>query len=174
VLFDRDQIADRVRTVAEEMTEAYFGRVPVLVAVLHGATVFASDLSRQLGVEHELDFVGVTAYGDAHPGSEVQVVKDLACSIEGRDVVLVEDLVDTGLTLNFMLDWLRARRPASIAVCALLDRPHRRLIDTPVEWTCFAAPDRFVVGYGFDYRQRFRNLADIHELDVAAVAATSR
>jgi hypoxanthine phosphoribosyltransferase len=164
VLFDRKQIADRVTNIGEEITEQYLGRVPIVVSVLRGATIFVTDLSRALGIDHELDFLALNAFGQHGAGNEARVLKDLQLPISGRDVILVEDIVDTGLSINFLLEYLRNHKPASIEVCTLLDRPHRRLIETPIAWTGFTAPDRFVVGYGFDYQQRFRNLPDIHEL----------
>jgi hypoxanthine phosphoribosyltransferase len=166
VLFDRHRIAERVEALAADVSEYYQGSVPVLVSVLTGATFFAADLARSLTIEHEMDFLAVSAYGDGTTGVQAQVLKDLQIPVTGRDVLLVEDVVDTGLTLRFLMRWLETHEPASVEVCALLDRPHRRLVDEGVRFRGFTVPDKFYVGYGFDYRQRFRNVPQLHELEL--------
>jgi len=166
VLYTREQIADRVRELGAEISERHDGNVPVLLTVLKGATIFAADLTRALSIQHEMDFVAISAYGDQTAGRQAQVLKDLQTPIAGRRVVLVEDVVDTGLTLHFLLRWLDAHEPASVDVCTLLDRPHRRLVEADLAWSGFVVPDRFLVGYGFDWRQRWRNLPDLHELQL--------
>jgi hypoxanthine phosphoribosyltransferase len=167
VVYDRGQIAGRVQALGEEMAERHADTVPVLVSVLKGATIFLADLSRALPVQHELDFLALSSY--AGGGGQARILNDLTVPITGRHVVLVEDVVDTGLTLGFLLRWLRTREPASLEVCTLLDRPHRRLLDEPLAYRGFTVPDTFLVGYGFDYRQRYRNLADMHELELDPV-----
>lgn len=166
VLYTHEQIEARVSALGREVSEYYAGATPVLVTVLKGATVFAADLTRRMGIPHEMDFLAVSAYGDGTTGVQAQILKDLQIPVQGRDVLLVEDVIDTGLTLRFLKRWLETHEPASIEVCTLLDRPHRRLVDEPVRFRGFTVPDRFYVGYGFDYRQQYRNLPDLHELEL--------
>lgn len=166
VLYTRDQLDARVRALGEDVSDYYRESIPVLVTVLKGATVFAADLTRHMTIPHEMDFMALSAYGDGTTGVQAQILKDLQIPVSGRDVLLVEDVIDTGLTLRFVMKWLETHDPASIEVCTLLDRPHRRLVDDAVRFRGFTVPDRFYVGYGFDYRQRFRNLPDLHELDL--------
>jgi hypoxanthine phosphoribosyltransferase len=140
--------------------------MPLLVAPLKASVVFLADLSRELDVAHELEFVELAAYGpDATLGghSRIRLLKDLGQSIDGRDVLVVEDVVDTGLTLNYLVKTLTLRRPASVAVATLLDRPYRRIVeDLPVRYVGFTVPDELFVGYGFDLDERYRNLPDLH------------
>lgn len=166
ILYTRAQLDARVATLGREVSEYYADSIPVLVTVLKGATVFAADLVRHMSVPHEMDFLALSAYGDGTTGVQAQILKDLQIPVQGRDVLLVEDVVDTGLTLRFLHRWLLTHEPASVEVCTLLDRPHRRLVDDPVRFRGFTVPDRFYVGYGFDYRQRYRNLPDLHELEL--------
>lgn len=166
ILYSREQIDSRVRALAAEVSEYYADSVPVLVTVLKGATIFAADLVRHVTVQHEMDFLALSAYGDGTTGVQAQILKDLQIPVAGRDVLLVEDVIDTGLTLRFLMKWLATHEPASVEVCTLLDRPHRRLVDDAVRFRGFTVPDRFYVGYGFDYRQRFRNLPDLRELEL--------
>lgn len=166
ILHARDQIDARVRTLASDISDFYADSVPVLVTVLKGATIFAADLVRHMTVQHEMDFLALSAYGDGTTGVQAQILKDLQIPVAGRDVLLVEDVIDTGLTLRFLMKWLETHEPASVEVCTLLDRPHRRLVDDAVRFRGFTVPDRFYVGYGFDYRQRYRNLPDLHELEL--------
>jgi hypoxanthine phosphoribosyltransferase len=166
ILYAREQIGARVQALGAEVSEHYADSIPVLVTVLKGATVFAADLVRHMTIPHEMDFLALSAYGDGTTGVQAQILKDLQIPVSGRDVLLVEDVIDTGLTLRFLMKWLETHEPASIEVCTLLDRPHRRLVDDAVRFRGFTVPDRFYVGYGFDYRQRFRNLPDLHELEL--------
>lgn len=166
MLYDREQLHTRVAQLGREVSEHYAGSTPVLVTVLKGATVFVADLARAMTIPHEMDFLAVSALGDGLTGVQAQILKDLQIPVAGRDVLLVEDVVDTGLTLSFLLRWLATHDPASVEVCALLDRPHRRIIDDGLRFRGFTVPDRFYVGYGFDYRQRYRNLPDLHELNL--------
>ena len=148
----------------------YSGLEPILVASLKTALVFVADLSRALPIVHNLDFIALAAY-DANGGSgrQVRLLKDLEMSINGRHVVLVEDIVDTGLTLNYVAKTLLLREPASLAAVTLLDRPYRRLVeDIPVRYVGFTVPDEFFVGYGFDLDERYRNLPDLRLLRPAA------
>jgi hypoxanthine phosphoribosyltransferase len=165
-LYSREQISDRVRALGEEVSEFYADSIPVLVTVLKGATVFVADLVRHMSVPHEMDFLALSAYGDGTTGVQAQILKDLQIPVQGRDVLLVEDVIDTGLTLRFLRKWLETHEPASVEVCTLLDRPHRRIADERVRFRGFTVPDRFYVGYGFDYRQMYRNLPDLHELEL--------
>jgi hypoxanthine phosphoribosyltransferase len=165
-LYTREQIESRVQTLGREVSEFYQGSVPVLVTVLKGATIFAADLVRHMSIPHEMDFLALSAYGDGTTGVQAQILKDLQIPVVGRDVLLVEDVIDTGLTLRFLNRWLQTHEPASVEVVTLLDRPHRRLVDDRVRFRGFTVPDRFYVGYGFDYRQRYRNLPDLHELEL--------
>jgi hypoxanthine phosphoribosyltransferase len=160
------EIAGRVAEMGEEITDDYGAREPVLIAPLKASIVFLADLSRQLDVGHELEFVELAGYGpDAALGghSRIRLLKDLGQSIEGRDVLVVEDVVDTGLTLNYLIKTFALRNPASLAVATLLDRPYRRLVDDlPVRYVGFTVPDELFVGYGFDLDERFRNLPDLY------------
>ena len=169
VMYDRSVIASRVADLGEQIAANHANTVPVLVSVLKGATIFLADLSRAISVQHEIDFLALSSYSGDGTAGQARILNDLTTSIAGRHVILVEDVVDTGLTLGFLLKWLRVREPASIEVCTLLDRPHRRLLDEPLAYRGFTVPDTFLVGYGFDYRQRYRNLPDMHELELDPV-----
>jgi hypoxanthine phosphoribosyltransferase len=167
VFLSRETIAARVGELAAQISRDYRGRELVLVTVLKGAIVFLADLSRELTVEHRLEFMAISAYRGASKGSSgrIRLLKDLDAPVRGQHLLIVEDVIDTGLTLHTLLKTLRFRGPASIEICTLLDRPYRRLVELPVRYSGFTASDDFVVGYGFDYRQRFRNLPDIHLLE---------
>ena len=146
-----------------EIARDYAGREPILVASLKTAIVFVADLSRALPIAHNLDFVALAGYnGNGGSGGSVRLLKDLELSITGRDVLLVEDIVDTGLTLNYLVKTLALREPASLAAATLLDRPYRRLVENiPLRYVGFTVPDEFFVGYGFDLDERWRNLPDL-------------
>jgi hypoxanthine phosphoribosyltransferase len=157
-----------VRELGRDIAGDYDGREPLLVAALKSSVVFLTDLSRALPIVHGLDFLELAGYG---PGagtgghSRVRLLKDLDSEIAGRDVLLVEDVVDTGLTLNYLCRTLGLRGPESLAIATLLDRPYRRLVeDLPVRYVGFTVPDELFVGYGFDLRERYRNLPDLHVL----------
>ena len=158
VLFSEQQIAARVRELGEAITRDYAGRAPVLIFVMKGALVFVADLIRHVDLPLRLDFLVVSSYGAGSTTSGVTVVTDLRGEIAGRDVIVVEDIVDTGLTLQEVLGRLAARRPESIAVCALLDKPSRRRVPIDIRYVGFTIPDDFVVGYCLDYAERYRNL----------------
>jgi hypoxanthine phosphoribosyltransferase len=156
-------IAARVEALAREISDHFAGTDKlVVVGLLRGSFIFIADLVREIDLPVEVDFLDVSSYGDATESSrEVRILKDLRGEIEGRDVLVVEDIVDTGHTLARVLEILRTRRPARLEACALLDKPSRREVDVRARWTGFEIPDRFVVGYGIDYAQRNRNLDHI-------------
>ncbi len=159
VLLSGDQIAARVAELGTQLAADYAGRTPVLVSVLKGSIVFLADLIRAMDVPLNVDLMEVSSYGSATESSgQVRILKDLSSSIEGRDVVVVEDIIDTGLTLNYLLRYLAERHPASVRVCCLLDKPARRLAEIEIDYRGFSIPDRFVIGYGLDYDERYRNL----------------
>jgi hypoxanthine phosphoribosyltransferase len=154
-----DDLQRRVRELGAEISRDYEGRDLLLIGVLKGAVLFMADLMRELTVPCEVDFMAVSSYGSATDSSGVvRILKDLESSISDRDVLLVEDIIDSGLTLHYLLRNLRARNPASLEVCALLTKPERRRVDLPVRYVGFEIPDRFAIGYGLDHRQRHRNL----------------
>jgi hypoxanthine phosphoribosyltransferase len=162
VLLSHDAIQTRIREMGTEIARDYAGREPHLVGVLKGAFTFMTDLCRAVDLPLTLDFIAVSSYGSATKTTgEVRLVKDLDTGLDGRDLLVVEDIVDTGLTLNYLLKVLRARGPRSVKVAALLSKPARRLVETPVDYTGFEIPDTFVVGYGLDYNEKYRNLRDI-------------
>ena len=162
VLYGREDIRRRVEELGRAITGDYAGREPVLVTVLKGGTVFLADLMRRIQLPLEIHFMAISRYGEAEESlGRVQILLDLDVDLTGRDVLLVEDIVDTGLTLSYLLSVLRARSPASLEVCALLDKSVRRIAPLPVRYAGFDCPDRFVVGYGLDVAERYRNLADI-------------
>jgi hypoxanthine phosphoribosyltransferase len=166
VLVQSDELAHRVRQLGEEISQDYEGRDLLLVGVLKGAFLFLSDLMRSLTVPCAVDFMAVASYGDATSTSGVvRILKDLDDSIQGREVLIVEDIVDSGLTLNYLLRTLRARDPKSVEVCALLTKPERRKVDLPIRYTGFEIPDRFAIGYGLDHAERFRELPYVAVLD---------
>jgi hypoxanthine phosphoribosyltransferase len=159
MLVQPDELARRVRALGEEISRDYADRDLVLIGVLKGAIFFLSDLMRAITVPCEVDFMAVASYGSATDSSGVvRILKDLDASIEGRDVLIVEDIVDSGLTLNYLLRNLQARGPRSLEVCALLTKPERRKVDTPTRYVGFEIPDRFAIGYGLDHGERYRNL----------------
>lgn len=157
VLISAPELERRVKELGARLSRDYAGKEPLLVGVLRGVTCFMADLIRHMSVPLAIDFMAVSSYEGDRSGA-VRILKDLDERIEGRHVLVVEDIVDTGMTLNHLLQYLRARRPASIKVCTLLDKRVRRLVDMPIDYVGFEVPDEFVVGYGLDYRQKFRNL----------------
>ncbi len=166
ILVQQDELAHRVRALGAQISTDYAGQSVLLVGVLKGAMFFLSDLMRELEVECEVDFMAVASYGSSTDSSGVvRILKDLDASIEGREVLIVEDIVDSGLTLSYLLRTLRAREPTSVEVCALLTKPERRKVDLPIRYTGFEIADRFVIGYGLDYVERFRNLPYVAALE---------
>jgi hypoxanthine phosphoribosyltransferase len=166
ILVQRDELQHRVRELAQEISAAYAGRSLFLVGVLKGAVFFLSDLMRHLDVPCEVDFMAVSSYGSQTDSSGVvRILKDLDAPIEGRDVLIVEDIVDSGLTLSYLLRTLNARDPASLEVCALLTKPERRKVELPIRYVGFEIPNRFAIGYGLDHAERFRNLPYVAVLE---------
>ena len=162
VLLSDDVIQARIAEMGREIARDYAGREPHLVGVLKGACTFLTDLARAIDLSLTLDFIAVSSYGAATKTSgEVKLVKDLDQGLDGRDLLVVEDIVDTGLTLNYLLNVLRARGPRTLKVAALLSKPSRRLVEVPVDYMGFTIDDHFVVGYGLDFNERYRNLKDI-------------
>ncbi len=162
ILVSEDQIARRVKELGGRISEDYRGNEILMVGILKGAVVFMADLIRHVTVPVRIDFMAVSSYGKASESSGVvQILKDLDQSIGGRHVIVVEDIVDTGLTLKYMLDNLSTRRPASLRICTLLDKPSRRRTSVAPDYNGFVIPDRFVVGYGLDYCEDYRNLREI-------------
>ena len=165
----REELQSRVRELGRDLARDYDGREPLLVAPLKASVVFVADLSRALRIPHGLDFVELASYAsgaDSGGHARVRLLKDLDTEIAGRHVVVVEDVVDTGLTLNYLCKTLALRAPGSLAAVTLLDRPYRRLVeDLPVRYVGFTVPDELFVGYGFDLEERYRNLPDLHVLE---------
>jgi len=164
-LVSAEDLQRRVAELAQEIERDYEGRTPLLVAILKGAVPFLADLMRELSVPCELDFMAVSSYGSQTDSSGVvRILKDLDASIEGRDVLIVEDIIDSGLTLHYLLRNLQARDPASLEVCALLTKPERRRVDLPIKYVGFEIPNRFAIGYGLDHGERYRNLSHVAAL----------
>lgn len=162
IFISRDEIAKTVARLASEIRRDYQGKEPLLVGVLKGAFVFMADLIRQLDLPLELDFIRLSSYGAAKESSgKVRIIQGLRMPIKGRDVLVIEDIVDTGITTSFLLTYLKKRQPASLKLCSLADKPSRRKIPVSIDYLGFAVPDKFIVGYGIDYDERFRNLPDI-------------
>jgi hypoxanthine phosphoribosyltransferase len=166
VLFGREDIRRRVETLGRTITGDYVGREPVMITVLRGGTMFLADLTRAVDLRLETHFMAISRYGGAEESmGRVQILLDVEVDIGGRDVMLVEDIVDTGLTLRYLLTVLGARSPASLEVVTLLDKSARRIVPLSPRYVGFDCPDRFVVGYGLDFRERYRNLPDILQVD---------
>lgn len=166
ILFTRDEIEAAVKRLAAEIRKDYHGKCPLLIGVLKGSFMFLADLIRFLDFPLEVEFIKVSSYGRGRESSgKVRVVKGLSLPIKDRDVLVVEDIVDTGLTASFLLDYLRQKRPASLRLCTLTDKPSRRQVPVTVDYLGFTVPDKFLVGYGLDWDQRFRNLPDICYLE---------
>ena len=159
VLLTEEQIQARVAELGTQLNADYAGLEPVLISVLKGSIVFLADLVRSMELPLSIDIMEVSSYGAATETSgQVRILKDLSNPIEGRHVIVVEDIIDTGLTLNYLLRYLREKGPASLRICCLLDKPARRLADITIDYRGFTIPDRFVIGYGLDYDERYRNL----------------
>jgi len=166
ILISRDEIAEAVGRLASEIKRDYQGKQPLLIGVLKGSFVFMADLIRQLDLPLELDFIRLSSYGAARESSgKVKVVQGVKSPIKGRDVLVIEDIVDTGITISFLLGYLRKRKPASLKLCTLTDKPSRRRVPVSIDYCGFTVPNKFVVGYGLDFDQRFRNLPDIYTLE---------
>jgi len=159
VLISEDQIRVRVAELGRQVSEDYAGKELTLVSVLKGSLPFMADLMRAITVPVAIDLMEVSSYGTATESSGlVRILKDLSSSIDGRDVLIVEDIIDTGLTLNYLVRYLRGKNPRSLRICTLVDKPARRLVDIPIDYRGFEIPDQFVIGYGLDYGEYYRNL----------------
>jgi len=162
VLVTREEIQAAVKKLGEQITKDYAGKEPMLVGILKGCMLFFSDLVREIDLPLTTEFMAISSYGSATKSSgEVRIIKDLDKAITGRDVLIVEDIVDSGLTLSFLKKTLEGRGAASIRIATLLDKPARRKVDLKSDYYCFIIPDEFVVGYGLDYDEKYRNLPDI-------------
>ena len=162
ILYTKEQLAEAVQKLGKQITQDYQGKKPVMVCILKGASVFFVDLIREIDLPLEIDFMIVSSYGASTKSSgEVKMVKDLDRSIMGRDVIVVEDIVDSGMTLSFLKRTLLSRGAASLRIATLLDKPARRRVELTVDYSCYDIPDAFVVGYGLDYNETYRNLPDI-------------
>jgi hypoxanthine phosphoribosyltransferase len=167
ILIGPDELTARVRELGREVSDAYRGSVPLLISVLKGGVVFLTDLMRAITIPHHIDFLQVSSYeGGTKTTGTVRIESDLGLNVAGRDVLIVEDIVDTGLTLTYLLKQLEIRQPRSLRVCALLSKPAARRIDVPVDFLGFEIPNEFVVGYGLDYEEKYRNLPYIGVLDL--------
>jgi len=162
ILINRTEVAEVVARLACEVNRDYRGKQPLLIGILKGSFVFMADLIRQLDLPLEVDFVKLSSYGAGKETSgKVRVVQGLKTPIKGKDVMVIEDIVDTGVTISFLLDYLKRRNPASLKLCALLDKPARHRIPVPIDYLGFTVPDKFIVGYGIDFNEQFRYLPDI-------------
>ncbi len=175
VLFTAEQVEQRIAEVAADISAKYAGRELKLIAVLKGSVFFLTALARELTVPVKVDFLAISSFANQRgaPGM-VRIAKDLDDSIEGEDVILVEDIVDTGFTTRYLLQHLAARAPDSLAICTLLDRTPRRIVQVPIDYRCFEIPDRFVVGFGLDYKQLYRNLRYVAVLNLETPALSNR
>ena len=159
VLITEKAIEQRVEEMGREVAITYDASVPLLIGVLKGCSLFMADLIRHMNIALEMDYIAVLSYTEAQQASgAVRIVKDLDCVVEGRDLLIIEGIVDTGMTIGYILRNLQARQPRSVRLCTLLDKPARRIVPVSIDFSGFEIPDHFVVGYGLDYRQRYRNL----------------
>jgi hypoxanthine phosphoribosyltransferase len=170
VLFPSWEINKKVTELGKKITEDYKGKDLLLVSVLRGGVIFLSDLARKIDLPLSLDFMSISTYDVADEDTGVvRITKDLEQSIEGKDIIIVEDIIDTGLTISYLMRNLKSRFPKSIAICTLIDRDIRRIADIEVKYSGFKIGEKYIVGYGLDYKQRFRNLDSIYELDIDRV-----
>jgi hypoxanthine phosphoribosyltransferase len=170
VLIDEDTLQRRIAELGEEISTDYAGRDLLLIGVLKGAVFFMADLMRRLTVPCEIDFMAISSYGgQTDTSGVVRILKDLDMNIKGREVLVVEDIIDSGLTLSYLMRNLRSREPASLEICALMTKPARREIDVPVRYVGFEIPNRFVVGYGLDFGERYRNLPYVGVLNAGLI-----
>ncbi len=159
IIFSSDEIQQRVAQLGQAISRDYLGRNPLVVGVLKGVLFFLADLLRDMTIPTEMDFIAISSYSpESRDQGYVRMVKDLDISVYDRHVLFVEDVIDTGLTLNYILQYLRARKPTTLEVCVLFNKPEHRLIEIPIKYKGFDLPDQFVVGYGLDYKEKYRNL----------------
>ncbi len=162
VLFSAAQIAERVKAIGKQISDEYEGQPVVLIGVLKGAAIFLADLARSITLDNTFDFVAVSSYGRARVSSgAVKLIKDIDNPIEGKHVILVEDILDTGLTLSYLRGLMLQHKPASLKIATCLDKPERRLVPIEADYICFKIPNRFVIGYGMDFAERYRGVEDI-------------
>jgi len=165
VSITEEQIKTRISKLAEQINRDYQDRIPVFISVLNGSFIFCADLFREITVECEVDFVKVSSYGDSKTSSgNIKLLKELNCKIEGRDVIIVEDIVDTGISINFIHNLIKSNNPASLKIVTLLYKEKNLKLDFPIDYVGFKIPDMFVLGYGLDYAQKLRNLKSIYVL----------
>lgn len=167
VMISEEEVEDKVREIAAKISKDFAGKTVHMVCVLKGSVFFACELAKRITVPVTLDFMSVSSYGDDTKSSGVvKIVKDLDEPLEGKDVLIVEDIIDSGRTLSYLIEILKQRHPASMHLCTLLDKPDRRVRQVDVDYTCFEIPDEFVVGYGLDYAQKYRNLPFIGVVEI--------
>lgn len=158
-LISQEELKQKVEAMGKEITRDYAGQEILMIGVLRGAVIFMADLSRAIKVPVALDFMAVSSYGTATSSSGVvRILKDLDEDVEGKHVLIVEDIIDSGLTLNYLIDYIKSRNPKSVKICTLLNKPDRRKVEVPIAYNGFTIPDSFVVGYGLDYAEKYRNL----------------
>ena len=166
VIITREELAEKIAELAALIRKDYKGKNPLVIGILKGSFVFMSDLVRAMNIPVEIDFVRLSSYGAGTESSgKIKLVKDVETPIKDRHVLVVEDIVDRGLTVRFLLDYLSFRKPASLKLCALFDKPSRRKVEVPIDYLGFSIPDKFVVGYGLDYDEKFRYLPDLCALE---------
>ena len=159
ILYTEEELRSRVRELGSQITADYAGREPLLISVLRGSYIFMADLTRSINLNVTVDFLSVSSYGAGTVSSgQVEIKKDLSASIEGKDLIIVEDILDSGNTLFYLMDVLHARKPASVRLCTLMDKPERRAKPIKADYVGFTIPDAFIVGYGLDYNEKYRNL----------------
>lgn len=158
ILLEKSEIDSKVKEIGQQISRDYAGKTPVFIGVLKGCFIFMADLMRNVDVNCTMDFMAVSSYSGTTSTGAVKITKDLSQDIKGRDVILVEDILDSGVTLNYLKNYLMVREPASIKIATLMDKPSRRKADITADYSCFEVPDAFVVGYGLDYDEKYRNL----------------
>ncbi len=165
ILISTDEIHERIKELGHQITKDYEGKNLMLVGILKGAVIFMSELAQNIDLPITMDFMAVSSYGRSSQSSGVvRIIKDLDSHIEGKDILIIEDIIDTGLTLNYLTENLKKRGPKSVKICTLLDKPERREVEVPVDYVGFEVPDEFIVGYGLDYAEKYRNLPYVSAL----------